>query len=101
MEKWIWGVDPGKQGGICIINEDHSVVDVWKFSNKNELDLSELLKTLSQLTDTNRVKCYMETVGSRPGQGVASTFTFGRWYGYMRGLILSYGIRITDVQPQK
>ena len=42
---------------------------------------------------------YIERVASMPGQGVASTFKFGRSYGFLRGLLVAFAIPFEEVAP--
>src|SRR5690606_25246476 len=43
----------------------------------------------------------IESVGSRPGQGVASTFKFGTAYGVVQGVIGALQIPVEFVSPQR
>lgn len=43
---------------------------------------------------------YIERVHSMPKQGVASSFTFGRSYGFLRGCLIASGIPFEEVTPQ-
>ena len=36
-----------------------------------------------------------------PKQGVASTFTFGEGYGYIKGVLECYGISYQEIPPEK
>ena len=44
---------------------------------------------------------YIESVHSMPKQGVSSTFTFGRNYGFLRGCLCALEIPYHEVTPQK
>jgi crossover junction endodeoxyribonuclease RuvC len=44
---------------------------------------------------------FLEAVHSMPGQGVASSFKFGRGYGFLRGVITALKYPLHDVSPQK
>lgn len=44
---------------------------------------------------------YIEVVHSMPKQGVASTFTFGQFYGYVQMAVVAHKIRYKDVLPSK
>ena len=43
---------------------------------------------------------FLEKVHAMPGQGVTSMFTFGRNLGFLRGLLVGYGLPFEDVPPQ-
>ena len=74
--KKVIGIDPGKGGGIAVVDaESHSVVEVCP--------MPDTLYDISEFIERHRdcVSCYIESVHSMPGQGVASTFTFGQYFG--------------------
>src|SRR5699024_3650864 len=52
------------------------------------------------LQDFDVGHAYIEQVGSMPGQGVASTFTFGHAAGVVEGVVVGQKIPITKVTPQ-
>lgn len=45
--------------------------------------------------------CYLEKVGPTPQMGVSSAFTFGRSYGFLRGLLVGLTIPFEEVSPQR
>ena len=45
--------------------------------------------------------CAVEDVSSSPQMGVKSAFTFGRGFGFIQGVLRSYGIPFELVKPQK
>ena len=44
---------------------------------------------------------YIEKVSSSPQMGVTSAFTFGRGYGFLRGLLTAYNYPFEEVLPRK
>ena len=88
------GIDPGQKGGIGIIEGDRLV------------EYFPMPETRKQVYD--RLKVYVdreatatiEKVGSMPGQGVASTFKFGKGYGELLGICTALGFRISEPTPQ-
>lgn len=66
---------------------------------KTEGSLVTLLQDLSLYNEG--IVCYLEEVHSSPQMGVTSSFTFGRGYGLLRGIIQTLGIKLIDVTPQK
>ena len=75
------GVDPGGSGGIAILDMDGAVVDVTPMPD-GEHAIADYFNEFSP-----RIKmAIIEIVHSFPGQGVASSFKFGRGYG---GLIMA------------
>jgi len=89
----IIGIDPGKCGGAAIYHDGK--ISVYSFKNKTESDIVSYMDSYY----TYKPKVYMEKVHSAPGQGVASMFTFGQQYGFIRGVMVSLGVPIIDVTP--
>lgn len=87
------GIDPGASGGIAAVNE-RGLIGAWAMP-ETERDVFELICEFS--TDSTAV---LEQVRSRPGQGVASMFTFGWSYGGLRMALLAAGVRFTEATPQ-
>jgi len=76
------GVDPGMTGAICLLTAigvevaDMPVVD----KQVNAHELARIIGLMKE--DAGRLQvAAVEQVHSMPGQGVASTFKFGRGYG--------------------
>ena len=88
------GVDPGKNGGIALL-DDTNEVRVYPYSEET---LIEKLKYDSKFFD---VKCVLEKVNAMPGQGVVSMFNFGQNYGFIQGVLKAYNIPFELVPPQK
>lgn len=89
------GVDPGSKGAIAIIHNG-KVVDLHTYSKSSEQGIARFLQSWS-LYDCIAM---VEQVGAMPGQGVTSMFTFGRWYGFVRGVLTAYMVPFDDVRPQ-
>lgn len=88
----IGGIDPGINGGIAISSGD----------NMYAYKMPETEKDICELILTYPLKAiFLESVHSMPGQGVASSFKFGRGYGFLRGIITALEIPLHDVSPQK
>lgn len=87
------GIDPGQSGGIVLLTSD------WILPHKmpeTERDIVDLLEE----TKPPRF-AFIELVHSMPRQGVASSFKFGRGYGFLRGVLSALSIPFEDVTPQK
>ncbi|UKK52680.1 hypothetical protein [Prevotella sp. E2-28] len=96
MSRLVMGIDPGVNGGIAIVNMDsHEVVDVAAMPD-TLTDISEFIEKYKDVT-----AAYVEKVHSMPKQGVASTFTFGMFYGYVLMGVTAHKIRKIDVMPAK
>lgn len=88
------GVDPGKKGGIAIL-DDNSVC-AYPFSEEILVDTALTLKASGK-----SVIAAVEKVGAMPHQGVKSMFTFGTGFGFIQGVLSALKIPFQLVPPQK
>ena len=96
MKNYVLGIDPGVGGGLAVIDiNTHEVIDVTS--------MPETLTDISDFVEKYKdADCaYIEKVHSMPKQGVASTFTFGQFYGYVQMAVTCHKIRCIDVLPTK
>jgi crossover junction endodeoxyribonuclease RuvC len=101
----IVGIDPGLYGAICFIKDrrgceilDMPILAIERGGkNKKELDPHLLAEFLSRDID----HAFVEKVGSMPGQGVSSVFSFGTSYGIILGILAAKQIPYTLVPPQR
>ncbi len=100
------GVDPGLSGALAWVWGDPSlntVVDMPTVSvkrngkNKKDIDYERLGQLLSLINI--KTTAYIEKVGSMPGQGLSSTFAFGKATGAVIGSIATLLIPFTEVSP--
>ena len=92
------GIDPGKNGGIAIINENTNTNYSMPYS---ERDLRRYTRLLKKNYENERIMCCLEQVHAMPGQGVTSMFNFGMNYGYIKGVLETLGIPYQEVTPAK
>lgn len=96
------GIDPGASGGIAFIPHNNpakawavkmpeTLADLWNVIN--EWDLS--------IDNCDAIHACLESVHSMPGQGVASSFKFGRGFGNLEMALTAACIPYTYVTPQK
>lgn len=92
----IIGVDPGSDGALAVIYEGRKSVRVFRFRDKSEQEIYDqfLIETMAPC------RAYLEKVHAMPGQGVTSMFTFGKNYGFLRGVMISLHIPFIDTPPQ-
>ena len=103
---WI-GIDPGLSGAVAFIHESDSVafIDMPVFATKkgkkfrNEIDLYALQQELAARSAGHESHLCIEAQSSRPGQGVSSTFTIGKNYGLLLGMIETMRMRYEVVWP--
>jgi len=88
----ILGVDPGVGGGYCLF-EDGVPVFAHKFESE-----SSFIEFIHQRKIDH---AFLEKVGSRPGQGLSTTWTFADNNGFLRGVMRAYGIPVELVRPQE
>tara|TARA_Y100000361_G_scaffold35863_1_gene30292 strand:+ start:1162 stop:1608 length:447 start_codon:yes stop_codon:yes gene_type:complete len=88
------GIDVGKSGGIAIVSEES--YDAWKIP-ESERDLWDLLKECKPSIKFGMI----ERVHSSPQMGVRSAFSFGRSYGFLRGMLIALEIPFDEVSPVK
>lgn len=99
--------DPGQTGGICIFEDGKLVESVHVPQREDKsVDIVTLIKWFYLWRDIyaeNYVRVYscIEYVRSMPGQGVSSTFKFGRTTGQLEALLrtLSYDDH-AEIRPQ-
>lgn len=96
----VCGIDPGLSGAIAFyFSESPFRVAV------EDMPVAGKMVSAPLLTDMIRkygpAIAIIESVGSRPGQGVASTFKFGTAYGVVQGVIGALQIPVEFVAPQR
>jgi len=100
----IMAIDPGLDGGIAVIDGTEIVLletiptETKGGFIKRQVDAQKLSNILRVYPDS---VCYLEAVASRPGQGVASVFSFGDTYGAIRGVLGALNIPVYTVSPSK
>ncbi len=96
------GIDPGLNGGICILDGDEMspavyVMPTVKVGTKNHIDPHALRDIIAS---RNVQEVVIERVGARPGQGVTSMFSFGYGAGIIEGVCAARFIPYRFVTPQ-
>ena len=91
------GIDPGKSGGIMVIDEMGEAT-AYKCPEK-VLDMSILFKLIVGHTAPDNVGLLMERVWARPGNAVRAAFTYGVNYGQWLGIAASHEIKMYTVLP--
>ena len=93
------GIDPGINGGVCILDSKprNTTINADKCP-KTVKDMADYLSL--HVWDSKQSLCIIEKVHSFPGQGVVSTFTFGKNYGQWLGILASLDIPYIEVPPK-
>lgn len=93
----ILGIDPGKGGGLTIIDTgtDRRDGTIARKMPETPADLWHLI------ADAQPDVAYIEQVHSSPQMGVKSAFTFGEGFGRLTGMLTAAGCRWELVRPQR
>lgn len=104
----ILGIDPGHSGAFAILDlKTGSVLKMGRmpvdsggviYKNRTKVNIRKLWDAIAPYERC--IRCtILERVHSMPKQGVASTFTFGRSFGALEGLLEGHAMRITYAEP--
>lgn len=93
-----FGVDPGVGGGIAVVGDGEQFLGPprLKLKDATEADVVEWVRYVN----VDQAFAVIEKVASSPQMGVVSSFTFGRSYGFLRGVLSALGIPYVEVRPQ-
>ena len=91
------GIDPGKSGGICVIEDNF--IEAKKCPSSVH-DMSLMFALIVQETPPYLIHVMIEKVWARPHDGRASIFTFAENYGQWEGIVASHEIMPEYVTPQ-
>lgn len=85
------GIDPGKKGGVAIMDDDRITVLPW--------DDRKFVDVMAETMNKGKCIAAVEKVGAMPGQGVTSMFSFGQSFGFILGVLTAFGIGYQLVPP--
>ena len=95
--KFYIGIDPGLKGGIAVLNDGGSVVEVDNMPETPQ----DILGLLGEYSGRNAV-CVLEDVGHGiPGQSSKATATFARHNGHLEMALLALSIPTEKGTAQK
>ncbi len=98
------GIDPGSSSGaICVIKDyeqSESSVFIAPLSKYTDKDIFNVIKGACLDVPEGCVKGVVEAVHAFPGQGVSSTFKFGKNYGELRMALIAAEIPFNEVTPR-
>jgi crossover junction endodeoxyribonuclease RuvC len=100
VEMKILGIDPGLSGGIAVLSPDGPWYEPMPTVAAKKGELLNLSALVRLLSGRDIDIAYLEMVSARPGQGVSSTFKFGRSYGAIEGILTGLKIPYQLVTPQ-
>lgn len=93
------GIDPGKSGGLAIIDPNRDPVVTHYPMPSSPQDLWAILDEKLEL-ESYVAHIVIEKVRSSPQMGVVSAFTFGRGYGVLLGVIATLDTPYKEETPQ-
>ena len=91
MKKAFAAFDPGKNGGLAILDDKGDVVFTATIPKiGKEIDLNALFKLVTHIKNFGETQhVVLERVHSIFGVGAASNFTFGQVNGFIEGMIVA------------
>ena len=90
------GIDPGAKGGYAVIENGYVRAYPWD----DALFVSDMNGAKSLAIQENKgIVAAVEKVGAVHGNGIVSTFTFGKNAGYIEGVLSALGIPYQLVPP--
>ena len=99
------GIDPGLSGAIVIMENNTPVawyrLPTMKTGWANRVNAPALAAIIRPSIYGEEIKAYVELVGSMPGQGVASMFSFGHSAGVIQGVLGAFEIPVVMVTPSQ
>jgi hypothetical protein len=95
----ILGVDPGLSGALAFWFPQHGRITADDMPTvAGDVDVASLVARIRQMGPDLAI---IEIASSRPGQGVSSSFKFGRGYGAVIGVIAALAIPVHLVSATK
>ena len=93
----IMGIDPGKSGAMVLLSPNKTYTSIHPFSKYTTFDLAEVFRDWAPEV----TMCYIEKVHSMPKQGVVSSFSFGKNFGWYLGVLDACQIPYDFISPMK
>lgn len=97
IHKHYIGIDPGSHGYIVVLDEEGKYLNSLAIEDSTEQEVARFVFKWSRAETV----ALMEDVHSMPGQGVATTFAFGRNVGFLQGILVALQIPYILVTPRK
>lgn len=93
----VLGIDPGAKGGLALVTSDEALV--WPMPMAGNVVDTQAVAQILHIYEPHLIA--LEKVHSMPGQGVSSTFTFGRGFGRIEGIAEALSVRVELITPQR
>jgi hypothetical protein len=101
MSKLYIGIDPGKEGYICIMEGEAITFHPIPLIGK-EFDIHNLFELLFKIANTDsNIHCVVEDVHALFNSSAGATFSFGFGLGVIEGILVSLLVPYTKIAPKK
>lgn len=106
MERMILGIDPGKNGGFCIMFPDRTIEYFKSPVIGKEIDeggYTDIIETAQRMAHIGKHELYafLEDVHAIHGSAAKATFEFGRAVGLLQGILKAHRIPTVLVKPKQ
>ena len=91
------GIDPGKSGGIAIVDEEGEM-KAYKCPDSSE-EMAILFQILIGSTPAAEIRLLMERVWARPTNAVRAAFSYGVNYGQWLGIVATHEVEMNTAIP--
>ena len=91
------GIDPGKGGGIAVVDEKGEMM-AYKCPGSSE-EMALLFQILMGNTPASEIRLLMERVWARPTNAVRAAFSYGVNYGQWLGIAASHEVQMNTAIP--
>ena len=97
------GIDPGKNGGVAVLNEipDYEAVIAFRCPKTPREMAYSLMATIPENVSYENVLVTIEHVHAMPKNGVVSMFSFGQNLGQWEGILGSFEVNVVYTGPRK
>lgn len=104
----ILAIDPGLSGAVAVYWPATGAVQIHDMptvqagkgkTSKRIIDIQALARIIDDLNKDAITHCYLEQVGTRPGEGAVGAFSFGEGVGIIRGILAANFIPVTRIAP--
>ena len=96
------GIDPGKNGGVAVINEmpDFEAITSFRCPDSPTKMAYALMALIPESISYSDVLVTIEHVHAMPGNGVVSMFSFGQNLGQWEGILGALELDVTYAGPR-
>lgn len=100
-EKLYIGIDPGKDGAICLRDSHETIATLAMPLINNEIDIYTIDRFFKDNMQDRILQVVLEDVHTIFGSSAGATFEFGRGLGIIEGILTANSIPFLKVQPKE